>query len=157
MIHKPIVHILLALQLALWSPVMCCCAIKATLGRVTGSEAGCCMQRQAAKHRTSCCAMNDDHEDSDTGLIAGGDDQSPAKPIHDNCRCHDRIVDRVQLNTGGKITIPKIAEHFIPLFLIHAMSPAGANPMKSAAATDRARRAPPSSASLHSQRCLFLI
>lgn len=146
-IHHPLVHILLAFQLALWSPVMCCCAIKGVIGTVAGTAAGGC------ETKTCCAQQVEDVEPSCCSGAAGMDapEQVPAKK-DGNCRCHERVSAKVQLDTGGKIhmPVPQVAVFIAPV-------DAFASPIPFAAIRNHVLRSHPPPSALLAQRCLLLI
>lgn len=117
-IHHPLIHILVSLQLALWSPVLCCCAIKGAIGQVTGVisttcvEDGCCVQPKA-KVQPTCCASSIEGTVDDALTVSGVLSANEDAP---GCTCHERITDRISIDTGGKVSVP--VPQFIGLFAL---------------------------------------
>jgi hypothetical protein len=142
------VHILLAFPLALWSPVMCCCAIKGAIGTVAGTgHAGCALE--------TCCA-NQASVDEPASCCAGDDDNDSSNQLQtkdSNCRCHERVGDKVQLNTGGKIHVP-IAQLIVAHFDVQLEAP---RLFQYAALSGAHLRAHPPPRTLVNQHCLLLM
>src|SRR5690242_14579286 len=90
-----VIRLILAMYLAVWSPAMCCCAIKSALGGSTCSErtSTCCARLAPASG--DCC-------DKEEIAPSCCDDQDRVSGTSDEgrCRCHEKSIDR--LDTGGK-------------------------------------------------------
>ena len=157
-IHSPLIHILLALQLVMWSPVMCCCAIKGALGQVTGlqvqcDQGGCCASSPQATE-SDCCASSKSDETVDECCrnLESYADQSTR-----DCTCHERMAGKVQLDTGGKVSLPNATDQVVLTLLIASVDFDRMRLVSRGASGDRIARAHPPPNSLHAQRCLLLI
>jgi hypothetical protein len=144
-------HSLLAFQLAIWSPVMCCCAIKGAIGAVTGVEhvgcqiESCCAPLAQVEEQPSCC-------DGTETIHSANRSQHSTDDC--NCRCDERASEKVQLDTGGKIHVPSLQIAFV---FVHVLLVATPTAYQSAAMGDLRQRPHPPPHTLLSQRCLLLI
>jgi hypothetical protein len=178
-LFDPLARVLLAMYLAIWTPAMCCCAIKMAMGGrpcadQIDSGAACC---GAPPRPLSCCdsrsagpgkaqrdvvgfaSLYPPYGDADeVGACCDEGAAAGSAPLDDDrgCTCHERKIDR--LDTGGKVTLPGLAADALaamalPITLI-AMMPAA----EYGASRDVCRRAhPPPTTSLLAQRCLLII
>ena len=104
-----VTRIFLAMYLVLWAPALCCCAIRGSLGTVTGiggasCEADQCCTRTEKKptSRESCCAVE-------------ADDALAKRPSNSPCKCHDVGNDRVRFDTSFKLSLVDISPAFIAI------------------------------------------
>jgi hypothetical protein len=149
-------RVILAMYMAIWSPALCCCAIKSALGQVTavavfdcGSE--CCggsMQFRSSLERSACA---DESECCGEAPI-----QTGCERRSDGCRCHDKPVDR--LDTGNKVSVPGLSIDTTPVIAAPDCLSLGRSerPVISNR-NDSVRRCHPPPHSLLLQRCLLTI
>ena len=163
-----LLRILLAMYLALWSPAMCCCGVKALLGRVTGVAVARCGEAREAPvsldenacaetAERGCCARKGvslEKLDVQDALLDGRTVPDPSE----TCRCHESLASKVRLDTGAKILLPAIAKVAFSIALVPAF-PAVVNPPIAMATVrvDQRSGRPPPLATLLAQRCLLLI
>jgi hypothetical protein len=172
---SPLLRILLAVYLAIWSPAICCCAMKAVIGRVTGCEVADCSERAgsfgaAVEMRgdeqqsapEGCCAHRQSKIDASCLLgeaISGdGAADQPKQPAP--CRCHESLDSAVRLDTGAKITLPglmKIDAHAAMVMMPMARVSRPVLVVIVDRSHQRERDLPPLRTTLLDQRCLLLI
>ena len=137
------IRVVLAAYLAIWSPAVCCCAIKSALRTMTGFQPTAYVSRES--NPGSCCGPAADHRES----------SKPAKapPREAGCQCHETTADR--LDTGGK-TMPAQA-----LGLLGVLDTSGvAEPravIETSGGSPWQRWHPPPPNSLLGQHCLLII
>ncbi len=93
----------------------------------------------------------------DQTVAQASTDCSSANPAKGNCHCAERVTDRFQLDTGGKVIVPSVSDQIIPAFLMTAMTPTAGVTGSAVILRDVSRWAHPPPLSLHAQHCLFLI
>ena len=120
MISSPMLRMMLAMYLALWSPALCCCAIKSGVAHVIGIDGqsgmrSCCsqsaMRAAAAPAVPSCprCAANAAKSNLCAQPSTSGDTWVAASQQDGHCKCHERSIDAVRLDTGGRISMPALS------------------------------------------------
>jgi hypothetical protein len=91
-VANPLMRVVLAMYLAVWTPAMCCCAIKSAMGHapcaiaVQDDAPSCC----AAKQKATCCATPTES----------------TAPSESKCRCHEKPVDRLATGTKTIVKAP---------------------------------------------------
>jgi hypothetical protein len=163
----PLMRIALAAYLAIWSPAVCCCGVKALLGRVTGVAVARCGESREAPVSLDenpcvqlveggCCAQRES-ESVETFAIQALNEQSapdPARP----CRCHESFASKVKLDTGAKILLPAVAKAAFSIALLPAFLTVVNSPITIATGrVDQHPGRPPPPTTLLAQRCLLLI
>ena len=166
MSSSPVLRMMVAMYLAIWSPALCCCAIKAGLGHVTGIEMSCgrtgCGSKasvQKPQEPPACphCAPRANESDC-CAAAANHDDQSTSQPQQDGgCKCHEKTIDRLPLDTGGKINLPALSLVLHSIFMLPAQGDLSdsSTPRVSNAPIQRAH-APPGQ-SLLAQHCALIV
>jgi hypothetical protein len=105
------IRVVLAAYLALWTPAWCCCAIRSSLGAITGVAAATCgaaaCGSSSAKNRSgqateehSCCNSEDGQSSTD---------QSSDEP----CRCPSMNSDQSRFDTSAKLLLPPMSLAFL--------------------------------------------
>lgn len=163
---NPLLRIVLAMYLAIWSPALCCCGVKAAIGQVTRISAGRCGEQVMAatpvaaetEALPSCCAhrQKTPEKSQTVGDVRATNQcaQHPASP----CRCHDAVDTKVRLDTGAKIVLPALGKADFAQAIMFALPASVIDTIVPAIArSDQRRIHPPSLTTLLSQRCLLLI
>lgn len=173
-----LLRIILASYLAIWSPAMCCCGVKAVMGAVTSIETGDCHGMAAASVQFqidsydapmgACCAhRNVDVAEADPfDAVCDASQSTSEAPAP--CRCHQAIESKVRLDTGAKIAAPALAHvstlpSFTPLMTMFigspfvAVTPCGEGGSGGPSGRGWRDCGPPARSTLLAQRTLLLI
>src|SRR5678816_4216896 len=121
-------RMVVAMYLAIWSPALCCCALKTGLGHVTGTQmrcdqGGCCSKSSIARapQPRACphCAPKTNESSCCSASAPRNNDESSC-PSHQGggCRCHEKSIDRLPLDTGGKIILPVLSLLLQPMLML---------------------------------------
>jgi hypothetical protein len=150
---QAMLRMLIAMYLAIWSPAVCCCAIKTAMGAVTGVEVARCDQQSPARDAQAdegCCASREGSRD-DAEAATSDDEPSP-------CRCHETVESKVRLDTGAKVTLPALEKiDALPAMLWAVIRVAMMPSVAEGVVGDHHVSAVRPQASLLAQRCLLLI
>jgi hypothetical protein len=154
-LNSAILRVILATYLAIWTPAMCCCAIKSAMGQAP------CHSTEEVRFR-SCCALIEkstrsccDRELTNDDAPAATDDCCNDLSHGSKCKCHEKSIDR--LDTGGKInpSIPTVQLILIDLSPKVLAAAELAHCLLMCRSMSGHTHPPPRS--LFSQRCLFLV
>ena len=143
------VRLILAMYLAIWSPAMCCCAIKSALGASGCEERSrlCCARNISTLNH--CCDTNVPA----SSVCCAGEDHLSGTSDESRCRCHEKSIDR--LDTGSKAIEFSLAVNHFGLLIEHATGACASTDHRQVDLASRWH--PPPSNSLFLQRCLLLI
>jgi hypothetical protein len=151
------------MHLAIWSPAVCCCGVKAAMGEVTGVDVAACGElappadKQPAETIGCCGGRGAPVELSAASCHA----LRPASTNHGSspCRCHETVESKARIDTGVKVSIPALVQiDNLPAMLPVAM-PMTMAPSVAEGVADNRRRSdlPARQKTLVAQRCLLLI
>ena len=129
MMSSPLFRIFMAMYLAIWSPAMCCCAIKGGLGRVTGVQVACCSQREAVAECTPRDAMamqGSSHSCCAKLQVAQTSDDQPAPASGEGCKCRDRSTQLGQVSPTAKFVAMTLTLHLLAI-MVHDAQPVAAH------------------------------